>query len=154
MIRFQLRELMRRPTGAFAFERAVAFQDIDAAGVVFYPRLLEYFNDAFFAFLAASGHPPDVSICQQKQGLPIRRAEADYFAPLRFGDAVEIALVRAAVEDSVVGIGYRVARKSDGRVTAVGQTLHVFADLGAFERRPLPADIAATLAELARATEG
>jgi 1,4-dihydroxy-2-naphthoyl-CoA hydrolase len=152
MIRFQLGELRRRPPGAFAIRKAVAFQHIDAAGVLFYPRLLEYFNDAFFAFLAHAGHPPDVSICGEKVGLPIRRAEADYFAPLRFGDEIEIALVRAAVEHGVVGIGYRVARLSDGAITAIGQTLHVFADLSVFERRPLPDGLRESLEQLVRAT--
>jgi len=57
---FRARLKLSRAT-AFADRRAIRFQDIDAAGIIFYPRVLEMFHDTYAAFLAFAGAPlPEV----------------------------------------------------------------------------------------------
>jgi 1,4-dihydroxy-2-naphthoyl-CoA hydrolase len=138
---FEVETLKRRPEGAFCIERDVRFQDVDAAGIVFYPRVLEYFSDAFIAFLGERGTKLAEVLRENRWGAPLRHAEADYFKPLRYGDRIEVALVRARLEEGEVSVGWRVARCSDGVVTSVGQTVHVFVDMRTFKRCAIPAEL-------------
>jgi YbgC/YbaW family acyl-CoA thioester hydrolase len=126
---------------SFAVRRAVRFQDVDAAGLVFHPRVLEYFHDAFVEFLAAHGQRLDEVLQQARWGAPLRHAEADYLAPLRFGDEIEVALVKARLEQSEVRLDFRVTRARDDEVAAVGHTVHVFVDARTFRRRPVPDEL-------------
>src|SRR6187549_1067753 len=89
------RDVLKRGPRAFKMEREVRFQDVDAAGVIFYPRLLEYFNDAYLALLSSAGQPLHASLGRAPWVSPVRHAEADFMRPLRFGDAIEVAVVGA-----------------------------------------------------------
>jgi YbgC/YbaW family acyl-CoA thioester hydrolase len=138
MHRFTRDELKPRPATAFAERRAVRFQDVDAAGIIFYPRLLEYFHDTYVSFLAAAGTPLPEVLREGSWISPVRHAEADYFRPLRFGDEVEVALVRAHLEPTEVTVGYRIAGVETGEVAAVGQVVHTFLEAASFQRTAIP----------------
>ncbi len=124
------------------------FQDVDAAGLVFYPRVLEWFHDVYVAFLAAAGTPLPEVLAAKAWAAPLSHAEARYKKPLRFGDDVEIALVCAHVEATEATLGYRLARIDDGTVAAIGQSSHVFVDPATFRRRPVPEPLRDALARL------
>jgi 1,4-dihydroxy-2-naphthoyl-CoA hydrolase len=145
MFRFDLDRLRVRPAGAFAVERDVHVQEVDAAGIVFFARLLEYASDAFAAFCNARGVDLAGALRLRRWGAPIRHVEADYFLPLVFGDRVEIALVAAHVAETRATLGYRVARLGDGEVTTLIQVLHVFVD-ATFARRSPPEELRVALA--------
>jgi YbgC/YbaW family acyl-CoA thioester hydrolase len=130
-------DLVARSERAFAREREVRFQDVDAAGIVFYVRFFDYFHDVWADFLRASGEPLDRALRDGRWGAPLRHAEADYFKPLRFGDPIEVSIVRAHVEPTEVTVGYRIGRP-DGETVAVGQTVHTFIDPGRFRRSEMP----------------
>ena len=139
--RFDPDRLATRPPGAFALEREVRLQDVDAAGIVFFARLLEYPSDVFVAFCALHHiHLADV-LREKRWGAPVRHVEAHYLKPLVFGDRVEVALVAAHLEATQVTLGYRVARVADAAVTTLIQVLHVFVDAATFERRPMPDEL-------------
>ena len=139
--RFDLGRLATRPPGAFALEREVRLQDVDAAGIVFFARLLEYSSDVFVSFCAAH----DINLAEvlrhKRWGAPVRHVEAHYLRPLVFGDRVEVALVGAYLEETQATLGYRVARLADGTVTTLVQVLHVFVDAVTFARRPVPDEL-------------
>lgn len=141
MFRFE-RDALRIPAAnAFARERPIRFQDVDAAGIIFYPRALELCHDVYVEFLADVGFPLHESL-QGAWIAPIRHAEADYLRPLRFGDRVEIALVAArlgpAAPPSEVTIGYRITSLADDEVAIVAQTVHTFLDRQSFQRTAIP----------------
>jgi 1,4-dihydroxy-2-naphthoyl-CoA hydrolase len=135
---------------AFVFPTRVRFQDVDAAKVVFFPRVLEYFHDAYVAFLDERRLGLPEVLAKGEWGLPIRHAEADYMAPLRFGDSIEVAIVAKAIEEHGFSLCYRVVRMDAGGpvVAAVGETRHVAVSVGEGRprRRPLPPEVAAALA--------
>ena len=119
----------------------VLFQHVDAAGIVFFGRMFEYFHDAYVATLADAGHPlPDV-LAEKRWLAPLVHAEADYLSPLRFGDTVDARVVRALVKGSKLVVGYRVS--VGDRVAAVGHTVHIFCDMDTLERVDMPSDLAA-----------
>ncbi|HXK16495.1 MAG TPA: thioesterase family protein [Polyangiaceae bacterium] len=148
MHRFDREELkLSRPT-AFAEPRAIRFQDIDAAGIIFYPRVLEMFHDAYAAFLAFAGAPLPEVLRSGGWLAPVRHAEADYFKPLRFGDAVTVEICRAHLAETEATLGYRIARSEGGEVCAVGQVVHTFVERASFKRTPIPELVRRALARI------
>jgi 1,4-dihydroxy-2-naphthoyl-CoA hydrolase len=147
-MRFDLEQLRDSAGPVFSLERTVRFQDVDAAGIVFHPRILEYFHDTFCEFLAANGHPLDRVLREKRWGAPLRHAEADFFAPLRFGDRMAVEMVLANLAQSEVTVGHRIRRLGDGSVATVGQTVHVFVDSSAFRRIAVPDELRTAFVEL------
>ncbi len=138
MHRFDREELKRSSLHAFVDRRAIRFQDIDAAGIIFYPRVLEMFHDAYGAFLAFAGCPLPSVVKAGKWIAPVRHAEADYFKPLRFGDEVGVEICRAHVTETEATLGYRVVRSVGQELCVVGQVVHTFVDCASFKRTPMP----------------
>jgi YbgC/YbaW family acyl-CoA thioester hydrolase len=138
-------ELLAAPV-RHASPRAVRFQDVDAAGIVFYARFFEYFHDAYADYLAAHGSPLPEVIRAQTWAAPLVHAEADFLAPLRFGDAIEVALVAGRLEKSRLSVGYRLMKGPDA--CALGSTVHVFVDVAGFKKIPPPPEAVAALATL------
>ena len=138
MHRFDREELKRSSPRAFIDRRAIRFQDVDAAGIIFYPRVLEMFHDAYGAFLTAAGCPLAEVVRERKWIAPVRHAEADYFRPLRFGDEVNVEICRTHTAETEAVLGYRITRGVDAEVCVVGQVVHTFVDCATFTRTPMP----------------
>lgn len=129
----------------FGEDRDARFQDVDAAGIVFFPRILEYFSDVYISFLTARGMHVARSIERSNYRIPLVHAEADYFAPMRFGDRVRVEVVALHLGRTSFQVGYRI-KHADGRVAAVGHTAHVTVDLADFKPIALPEELRAALA--------
>jgi 4-hydroxybenzoyl-CoA thioesterase len=136
---------------AFIHTLRVAFDDVDHAGIVYYPRFFHFFHLAFeellFTRLAAHGGYSAI-INERKIGFPAVHAEADYKAPLRFGDVFTVELTVPALGAKSATFSYT-CRTADGRVACVGKVVVAIVDLTAFRAVPLPADLGAIFAALA-----
>jgi 1,4-dihydroxy-2-naphthoyl-CoA hydrolase len=141
MHRFDREELKLSRPQAFVDRRAIRFQDIDAAGIIFYPRVLEMFHDTYGAFLAFAGAPLPEVLRSGTWLAPVRHAEADYFKPLRFGDPVAVEICRAHLTETEATLGYRIAREGSGEVCVVGQVVHTFVERATFKRTPIPESV-------------
>jgi YbgC/YbaW family acyl-CoA thioester hydrolase len=130
-------EIARAPSALYVERRHVRFQDIDAAGVIYFARVQEYFHDAFVGFFRQVGLDLPSIIAEGKWALPLAHAEADYMLPLRFGDDILIEIVWALASERSLTLAYR-ARSDDGRVRAVGQMVHVCIDRETFRPMNLP----------------
>ena len=131
----------------FAIETAVPFHHVDAAGIVFYARIFDWFHDAYVAFLAHAGFPLAAAIREGRWMAPLVHASADYASPLRFGDPIRVALVDADVSAARVSLGYRVT--SEGRVAVTGCTVHVFVAPATFAKTAMPLALADAFRRLA-----
>jgi 1,4-dihydroxy-2-naphthoyl-CoA hydrolase len=128
----------------FALRRGVAFQDVDAAGIIFFARVFEYFHDAYVAHLAARGVDLARVIADGTWGAPLVHAEADYRRPLAFGDQISVQIADAHLGETAVTVHYRVAAADDdARVHCTGKTVHVFIDRATFRPRPVPPEVRA-----------
>jgi 1,4-dihydroxy-2-naphthoyl-CoA hydrolase len=148
MHRFDRDELKLSRPRAFADNRTIRFQDADAAGIIFYPRVLEMFHDVYVAFLASAGAPLPEVLRTGTWIAPVRHAEADYFKPLRFGDRVSVEICRAHLSETEATLGYRIARSEGGEVCVVGQVVHTFVDRTSFKRTPIPEPVRLALEHL------
>ncbi len=148
--RFERDALRAKSSSAISTEQRIRFQDVDAAGIIFYPRLFEYCNDLLIEVLEQCGAPLPEALKTGAWVSPIRHAEADYFRPLRFGDRIEVALVRVHLEPTQATLGFRVARLNpeggEAELAAVAQSQHAFLNPQTFERIPIPEAIQAAFA--------
>jgi 1,4-dihydroxy-2-naphthoyl-CoA hydrolase len=134
------REELEAASPLYTEQRPVRFQDVDAAGTIFYPRLLEYFSDAYLGLLAAGSVDLSGRIAHGSFRAPIVHAEADFLAPLRFRDAVTVEVAGARVGERSFTLGFRVLRQ-DGALAAVGQVVYVAIDPATFKSIRLPNDL-------------
>jgi YbgC/YbaW family acyl-CoA thioester hydrolase len=126
----------------FRLERRVRFQDIDAAGILFYARAFEYFHDAYAAALEAGGVDLPTILREKRWAAPLVHAEADFKAPMRYGDPVAIEIVSGELGHSSLKVRYRVtAANDDAHVYCTGMTAHVFVDAATFAPRAVPDDV-------------
>jgi 1,4-dihydroxy-2-naphthoyl-CoA hydrolase len=148
MFRFE-RDAIKNSSGSvFACERSVRFQDVDAAGIIFYPRAFELCHDAYVEFLTAVGLPLHESL-HGPVIAPIRHAEADYLKPLRFGDRVEVAIAAyhlgPAEPPTEVTFGFRIVRLPSREPAIVAQSVHTFVNRERFERTSVPVELITAL---------
>lgn len=133
------REELERGEALFSQARSIRFQDVDAAGTVYFARVFEYFGDAYTGLLAHGGVDLPALLASGDTVAPLVHAEADYLSPLRFGDAVRVEIPRTRVGTSSIQIGYRIVTDRGGRLAAIGHTTHVFVDRNTFDKREVPA---------------
>ena len=138
---FTTTELIAATGGHYTESRMAKFQDVDAAGIVFFPRLFEYFHDAYIAFLHSRHIRVDEVLTARTWAAPLRRADAEFLRPIRFGDDLSVSIVKARVVGSELTVGFRIAHTKTEKVAAVGWTLSVFVTPGNFRRMDVPAEV-------------
>lgn len=138
--RFSSHDLLHATQVLHAERRPVRFQDIDAAGIIYFARVLEYFHDAFVSFLALRGIDLPGILRDGAFGMPLGHAEADYLGPMRFGDEVVVEIVQLSLSERSLLIGYR-ARSTTERVLAIGQAVHVCIDRQTFRSIAIPTEL-------------
>lgn len=138
----------------FVFTTPVRFADVDHAGIVYYPRFFHYFHLAFEElFRQRIGARAYVDLLDHDRvGFPAVRAEAEYQAPLRFGDTAEVELTVERLGKSSITFHYKVWRAAEPgheRVqSAEGKVVCAVVDLSAFKSRPVPDSIRDLLSDL------
>lgn len=142
MIRFEKKAIVERDECAHQSEIAVRFQDIDAAGIVFFSKFFEYVHQAYEDFLTAAGAPLAEVLRNGNWAAPLRHAEADYLAPVRLGALLRVELALAAVEPTEITLGWRILDAANEKPCAVIQTVHTFVDPANMTRISVPNEIA------------
>ena len=121
----------------FSVDRSVAFQDVDAAGLVFFVRFFEYCHDTFFAFMASRGISMPEVLARGTWGCPVAHAEADYAIPLRFGDRFTVEITELTFGTTSLRASYRVTNPRDMNV-CTANIVHVFIDRHTLRPQPPP----------------
>ena len=119
------------------YKRKIRFQDTDAAGVIFFPNQFCFYQEAFEAFLEHIGYDLAAVTLTRKYHLPIVHAEADYSAPLRLGDNIEIHLKVARIGNSSLTFQADIIKES--KIPAGGvKVVHVCVNALTLKKVSLP----------------
>lgn len=113
----------------------IPFQDIDAAGIVFFAHLFRYAHEAYEQFMSAHDHSLAEILKSGKYLLPLVHAEADYRQPLRHDETITIELSVKKLGESSFTLLYHCLDSAE-KVRAVIETVHVTLD--ASQKRPMP----------------
>jgi len=101
----------------------VPFQDIDAAGVVFFAHLFRYAHESYEAFMREIDQPLERLLDEAAILLPLVHAEADYHRPLHHAQAITLELVVESIGESSFCLLTR-CLTSEGRCAATIKTVH------------------------------
>jgi len=88
----------------------VRWGDVDAAGIVFYPRFFEWYDLGCEALFAALGLPwPELFPKHGIVGVPIVESGSRFASPARYGDTLEIRALVAWVKEKTFRMEYEIA---------------------------------------------
>ncbi|MEE2836128.1 MAG: thioesterase family protein [Myxococcota bacterium] len=127
------------------------FQDIDAAGILFFARNFDYFHDAYLAFLEHLEMPLHEHLDDAEFVIPLVHAEADFAKPIRFGTRCDVHIEVARLGTSSFTLAYTLRGDGD-RVLTTGQTVHCCVERATFASRALPERLSAALKPYQAAT--
>jgi 4-hydroxybenzoyl-CoA thioesterase len=122
---------------AFTTSILVRFGDLDAAGIAYYPNLVNFLHEAFEDFFAGHVGRPYPEVYREGVGFPTVKVEMEFLSPVRYGDRVQVGLTVERVGNSSVQIRY--AGSVDGRAVFSARNVAVVVDMKTFRPTPLPA---------------
>jgi 4-hydroxybenzoyl-CoA thioesterase len=132
-------------TAPFVHVHRVRFDEVDAAGIVYFARFFTWCHDAMEAMLSGVDGGYVGLVKGRRLGFPAVHVEADYAAPLRFGDEVSIAATVERLGTSSIAIRFELTNAADGDHVATVRHVVALTDLVAMRARPMPDDVRGAL---------
>ncbi len=127
---------------AFTSIHKIRFDDVDGAGIVYYPKYFHLCHAAFEDFFdsAASISYPDL-IRGRRLGFPTVAIDSSFTAPLTYGDTAVVELSVEKVGTTSVTFSYRIRRRRDGVACFAAKVTTVLIDLDSQQPQTIPADL-------------
>jgi acyl-CoA thioester hydrolase len=123
------------------------YAEVDQQGVVFNAHYLTWFDEAFTAFLDRRGvNYPDMVA----SGLDVQvvRSEIDFKTPVRWRDAVRVAVTCEHLGTTSFAVAFTVLRRGhddEEAVTLRGRSTYVVVSTSDWTKRPIPAALRTAL---------
>lgn len=129
------------------YERAIRFEEVDAAGIVFFARFLFYAHDALEHFF--SGLPGGYShlIMQRHTGFPVVDVHVSFKNPVRYGDVLRIETSTMRLGNRSATLRFRMFRKRDDVLAAEIEHTVVMTNLHDLASCDMPDDVRAIFSE-------
>lgn len=121
----------------FLAHNRVRMHDIDMAGILYFPRQFRFAHDALEDFVESMGLTFDQVFRKEHFVFVIVHAEADYLAPLRVGDQLEVVLTITNIGNSSFTVYYKISKK-DKTLVGTAKTVHVTLDAQTRKKIPIP----------------
>ncbi len=122
---------------AFAYPVRVRFQDIDAAGIVFYARFFDWAHEAFEEWMRTRGTTIAELTSVRDVGMPLVHAEADYAGPARHDDRLVVRVADVELRPRSVQFTFSI-EGDDGSPRATVKHVHACIDMARFRAREWP----------------
>lgn len=114
----------------------VRFGDLDAAGIAYYPNLVNFLHESFEDFFVGHVGRPYPEVYAEGLGFPTAKLEVDFLSPVRYGDHVDMSLTVEKVGRSSVQMRYEAS--VGGRQVFRARNVAVVVDMKTFRPQPLP----------------
>jgi 4-hydroxybenzoyl-CoA thioesterase len=127
----------------FTTTYTIRFDDVDGAGILYYPRYFHLCHQTLEDAFATDGAPlsyPEL-IRDRRLGLPTVAIESGYRTPLEYGDTVAITLTVERIGASSMVLGFRIRREPDGTECFHARITTVLIDLDTRTSTPFPDDL-------------
>src|ERR671933_2857116 len=125
------------------FERPIQFDEVDAAGIVFFGRFVNYAHEAMSHFFGALEGGYAGVVMGRRIGFPAVHMEAEFSSPLRFGDVLTIETRVTRVGNRSAVFHYRMINAKTGAISAELTHTVVTSDLRELRSCDMPADVRA-----------
>jgi 4-hydroxybenzoyl-CoA thioesterase len=123
------------------YRRPVRFQEIDAAGIVFFGRYLDYAHEAMEHFFAELEGGYRRLILERRVGLPAVDVKMSFAAPLHFGQTLLVETTTRRLGRRSAVLGYLFVREGDSVVVAEVEHTVVTTDLDGLRSCEMPHDV-------------
>jgi len=114
----------------------VRFGDLDAAGIAYYPNLVNFLHEAFEDFFSGHVGRPYPEVYAEGLGFPTVKIDMEFLSPVRYGDHVDIDVTVERLGRSSVCIRY-LASVAD-RPVFRARNVAVVVDMKTFRSTPIP----------------
>ncbi len=114
----------------------VRFGDLDGAGIAYYPNLVNFLHEAFEDFFKGHAGRPYPEVYKAGIGFPTVKVEMEFFAPVHYGDQVEVGVAVERIGRSSVQIRYE--GSVGGRPVFRARNVAVTVDMKTFRATPIP----------------
>jgi 4-hydroxybenzoyl-CoA thioesterase len=122
---------------SFTTSILVRFGDLDAAGIAYYPNLVNFLHESFEDFFAGHVGRPYPEVYRDGIGFPTVKVEMEFLAPVHYGDRVSVDVTVERIGRSSVQIRYEGSVKASPVFRA--RNIAVVVDMRTFRPMPLPA---------------
>ena len=124
---------------AFTSIQKIRFDDVDGAGIVYYPQFFHLCHAAFEDFFDDAAHVsyPEM-IRGQQLAFPTVAIDSEFHAPLVYGDIAIVNLDIQKIGTSSVTFKYTVRRKRDGQLCFEASVTTVMVRTQDLKPTPLP----------------
>ncbi len=120
----------------------VRFGDIDHAGIVYYPRIINYFHVAFEEFFSDRvGLPYHELLDGRRLGFPSVKVDVDFRRTLAFGDVARVEIQTLKLGNSSLTLRYRIRKEGTTEPCVVARITTVCVDMDTFEPTRIPDDL-------------
>lgn len=126
----------------FTSLQRIRFDDVDGAGIVYYPRFFHLCHAAFEDFFNAEGpcSYPDL-IIRRRRGFPTVHIDSDFTRPLRYGDTARVEVGTSRLGSKSASFRYIIRREGETEAAFSAHVVTAYLDLDAQRALPLDADI-------------
>jgi 4-hydroxybenzoyl-CoA thioesterase len=114
----------------------VRFSDLDAAGIAYYPNLVNFLHEALEDFFAGHVGRTYPQVFEAGLASPTVKVEMEFLSPVRYGDRVVIEVVVEHIGHSSVRIRY--AGSVEGRPVFLARNTMVIVDKATFRPTEIP----------------
>ena len=114
----------------------VRFGDLDAAGIAYYPNLVNFLHESFEDFFEGHVGRPYPEVYREGIGFPTVKVEMEFLSPVHYGDRVSVEVTVERVGRSSVQIRYEGSVK--GYPVFRARNIAVVVDMRTFRPMPLP----------------
>ena len=133
---------MPRADFRFSYPKRVRFAEVDAQGVVFNSRYLEYFDIGLVEYWRAAGLYSGPGLAGGPEAHVVR-ALVEYRAPILLDEVVAIAIRCARIGTSSLTFAFELHCGEGEDLRATGEEVHVHVAEVRGRPAPLPADVIA-----------
>jgi 4-hydroxybenzoyl-CoA thioesterase len=123
------------------YERSIRFDEVDPAGIVFFARYANFAHEAIETFFAEleGGYPG--LIMKRRIGLPIVHLEADFVAPLRYGERLRVETSCTKLGKTSATLAHHMKNGVTLATCALVRHVVVTVSLESFRPCPMPDDV-------------
>ena len=127
----------------------IRFDDVDGAGIVYYPHFFHLCHATFEDFFDASGtlsYPELIST--RRQGFPTVAIETGFLKPLAYGDSARVRLQTEKVGTSSAVFRYAIYRIRDDALCFEAKITTVLINLDTHRPLPIPDELRSIFASI------
>jgi acyl-CoA thioester hydrolase len=125
----------------FWIRKKVHWGDTDAAGIVWFPRFLGWFEDAEEELYAALGRPRQALLEELRFGMPRVELQTKFHAPARAGEIVRIGLASRVENPRRIRHAFEIRRDDTQQLVASGAVRVGCIERRTFTPRDLPDEV-------------